>query len=86
MHYMTRRAHWMQKYKLGVTCQCALFVESVLVPPEHEKECDHISCLGCTRMHYVTRRSPRMQTHKFGVTCPGVLYMETALDPHEHEK
>jgi hypothetical protein len=29
--------HRMQKHKFGVTCPSALFVESVLVPPEHEK-------------------------------------------------
>jgi hypothetical protein len=27
----------MQKHKFGVTCHVALFVESVLVPLEHEK-------------------------------------------------
>jgi hypothetical protein len=37
MHYMTRRSHWMQKHKFSVKCPGALFVESVQVPPEHEK-------------------------------------------------
>jgi hypothetical protein len=43
MHYMNHRSHQMEKYKLGVTCPGELFVQSVSVPPEHEKECDHIS-------------------------------------------
>jgi hypothetical protein len=37
MHYVTHISHWIQKHKLGVMCPDALFVESVLVPPEHEK-------------------------------------------------
>jgi hypothetical protein len=86
MDYMTRRSVRVEKYTLGVTCPDALFVKSVPVPPKHEKECDHISHPGRTRMHYVTHRSCRMQKHKFSVTCHGVLYMETAMEPHEHEK
>jgi hypothetical protein len=37
MHYMTCISHWMQKLKFGVMCPGALIVESVPVPPEHEK-------------------------------------------------
>jgi hypothetical protein len=37
MHYVTRRSHRMQKYKFGVMCPGALFVDTVLVPPEDEK-------------------------------------------------
>jgi hypothetical protein len=37
MNYMTRRSHRMQKYKFGVMCPGALFVEFALVPLEHEK-------------------------------------------------
>jgi hypothetical protein len=37
MHYVTHRTHWMQKHKFGVTCVGTLFVQSVPVPPEHEK-------------------------------------------------
>jgi hypothetical protein len=37
MHYMTRRYHPMQKYKFGVACPDAFFVESVVVRPEQEK-------------------------------------------------
>jgi hypothetical protein len=35
MHYVTRRSHWMRKDKFSVMCIDALFVESILVPPEH---------------------------------------------------
>jgi hypothetical protein len=54
MYYVNRISLQMQKHKFGVMCLGALFVESVLVPPKHEKECDHVSCPGHTRMHYVT--------------------------------
>jgi hypothetical protein len=37
MHYVTHRSHRMQKHKFDVTCLDPLFVESVLVPPEHKK-------------------------------------------------
>jgi hypothetical protein len=37
MHYVTRRTHWMQKLKFGVTCAGTLFVESVPIPLEHKK-------------------------------------------------
>jgi hypothetical protein len=37
MYYVAHRSHWMQKYMFGVTCHGAFFVESILVPPEHEK-------------------------------------------------
>jgi hypothetical protein len=37
MHYVTRRSHLMQKHKFGVTCSGTLFVKSVPVPHEHEK-------------------------------------------------
>jgi hypothetical protein len=32
-----RRSHRMQKHKFDVTCPVVLFVESVPVPPKHEK-------------------------------------------------
>jgi hypothetical protein len=86
MHYENHRSHRMQKQKFGITCPSAHFMETRSGPPEHEKECDHISCPGRTRMHYVTHRSHRMQKHMFSVTCPCALYMETTPDPHEHEK
>jgi hypothetical protein len=34
---VTHRSNWMQKDKFGVTCPGAVFIESVPVPPEHEK-------------------------------------------------
>jgi hypothetical protein len=37
MHYVTHRSHWIEKHKFSITCPDALFVESVSVPPEHEK-------------------------------------------------
>jgi hypothetical protein len=36
MHYVTRRSHWMEKHKFGVTCPDVLFVESTSVSPLHE--------------------------------------------------
>jgi uncharacterized membrane protein YsdA (DUF1294 family) len=86
MHYVTDRSHRMQKHRFGVTCPSALFVESVLVPPEHEKKCGHISWPGCTIMQYVTHKSHRMQKHKFSVMCLLVLFMETTPGQTDHEK
>jgi hypothetical protein len=86
MHYVTRISNRMQKYKFDVTCPGELFVESILVPPEHEELCVDVSRLGCTRMHYVTRKSHRMQQHKLGITCPNVLFVESTLVPPGHEK
>jgi hypothetical protein len=37
MHYVIRRSHQWQKDKFCITCYGALFVESVLVPPENVK-------------------------------------------------
>jgi hypothetical protein len=34
---VTHRPHRVQKNEFNVTCSGALFVESLLVPPEHEK-------------------------------------------------
>jgi hypothetical protein len=70
----------------SVMCPCAPFVESVPVPPEHEKSYVDVSCPGLIGMHYVTHRSHRMKKHKFGLTCSGTLFTETALSPPEHEK
>jgi hypothetical protein len=86
MHYLTRRSYWMQKHKFGETCPGTLFVESVPGPPEHEKYCVDVSCLGHTKMHYVTRKTHRMQKHMFGVTCPSTLFMKSVPVTPEHEK
>jgi hypothetical protein len=37
MHYMSHSSHWMKKHKFGVMCPGALFMETALGPPEHEK-------------------------------------------------
>jgi hypothetical protein len=37
MHYVTHRSLQMKKHKFSVPCPIMLFVESVLVPSEHEK-------------------------------------------------
>jgi hypothetical protein len=37
MHYVIHRFHRMQKHKFGVMCLGALFMETALGPPEHEK-------------------------------------------------
>jgi hypothetical protein len=71
----------MQKQKFGVTCPNAIFVDSVPVPPEHEKSCLDISLLGCTGMHYVTHRSQRMQKDNFGIMCPEALFVKPVPVP-----
>jgi hypothetical protein len=37
MHYVTCRSNGMQNHKFGVMCPDALFMETALGPPEHEK-------------------------------------------------
>jgi hypothetical protein len=74
------------KHKFGITCPYALFLESVSVPPKHEKWCFDVSCPGRTTMHYVTHVSHRMQKQKFGVRCPVTHFVESVLVPPEHEK
>jgi hypothetical protein len=37
MHYVAHRFHRMQKHKFGITSLGTLFVETVLVLPEHKK-------------------------------------------------
>jgi hypothetical protein len=76
----------MQKHNFGLTCPVALFVEFILVPPEHEKRCIDVSCLGHTGMDYVTHRSHGMQNHKFSVTCDGALFVESTQGPPKQEK
>jgi hypothetical protein len=73
MHYVTRRSHQMQKPKFGAMYPGLFFVESITVPPEHEKYCVNFSQPGHIGMHYVTCRSHQMQKHKFGVTSPSAL-------------
>jgi hypothetical protein len=86
MHYVTCRFHRMQKQKFNVTCPITNFVESVPVPPKHEKLCVDISLLGRTGMHYVTRGSLQMQKHKFGIMCPEALFVRSVPLPPEYEK
>jgi hypothetical protein len=61
-------------------------MESVPVPPEHEKYCVDVSHLGRTGMHYVTRRSHRMQKNKFGITSPEALFVKSLPVSPELEK
>jgi hypothetical protein len=86
MHYVTHRSHRMQKHMFNLTYLDMIFVESVPVPPEHEKLCVVVSHLGHTEMHYETRRSPRMQKHTFDVTCPDMILLESVPVPPESEK
>jgi hypothetical protein len=58
-------------------------VESIPVPPEHEKYCVDVSGPRRTGINYVTGRSHRMQKHKFTITCPDVLSVESVLVPIE---
>jgi hypothetical protein len=37
MLYVTHRSHRMQKHKFGIMCLDTFFVESVPIPPNHEK-------------------------------------------------
>jgi hypothetical protein len=84
MHYVTHRSTRMQKHMFDVMCPSALFIKSILVPPEHEKY--SVDVWRCTGMHYVTHRSHKMQKHKFSVMCLGALFMETTPGPSEHKK
>jgi hypothetical protein len=86
MHYVTYRSHQMQKLKIGIMYPSVHFIESVLVPLEHEKLCMDVLRPRRTRMHYVTYRSHRMQKHKYDITCPGALCVESVPIPPEHEK
>jgi hypothetical protein len=62
-------------------CPDALFVESVLVPLEHENYCDHISCHRRTGMHYTTRKFHQIEKHKFSITCPN-LFLSNPYQSH----
>jgi hypothetical protein len=86
MHYVTRRSYRIQKLRFCVICLDALFSESVLVPPKHEKLCVDVLRSEHTKMHYVTCRSHRIQKDKFGVTFPSMLFVESILVSSEHEK
>jgi hypothetical protein len=86
MHYMTHISYRMHKHKFGVTCPVVVCVESVPVPPEHEKLHVDDSRLRRNRMHYMTRRSHQMQKHKFGLTCPAALFVESEPVPPENDK
>jgi hypothetical protein len=59
MHYVTRISHQMQKHPDAINDM--IFLESIPVPPEHEKLCVDISHPRCIETHYVTRRSHGMQ-------------------------
>jgi hypothetical protein len=56
MHYVTHISHLMQKHMFILMCPIAHFVESVLVPPELEKQCIDVLGPKRTTMDYVTRR------------------------------
>jgi hypothetical protein len=86
MHYVTQRSPRMQIHKFGITCPGAIFMETTPGPPDDEKYCVDVSCLGHTEMHSVTHRSHRIQRQKFDITCPGVLLVESVPVPYEHEK
>jgi hypothetical protein len=86
MHYVIRRSHQMQKHKFRVMCPSVLFVESVPLPPKHEKWCVDVSRPRRTEIHYVTHRSQKLQKHNLGVTISIALFTETAHGPLEHEK
>jgi hypothetical protein len=61
MHYVTLRSQGNEEHKFGLTCSDALIVESVPIPPKHEKLSVNVSQLGRTEMHYMTRRCHMMQ-------------------------
>jgi hypothetical protein len=67
------------KHNFGVMCPGALFVETLPVPHELEKQCFGIPHPGCTVMHYVTRISHGMQKHEFDVACPDAFLWK----PHQ---
>jgi hypothetical protein len=82
VHYVSRGYDWMQKHKFSVRSPNALFMETIQVPPKHERYCIDVSRPGCDTKHYVTYRSHRMQKRKFGVLCPIVHF----LDPYRMQK
>jgi hypothetical protein len=86
MHYVTHRSHQMEKHKFGIMCPCALFVESVPVPPQQKKLCIDVSHTGHTGMHCITHNFHRMQKHKFSVMCPDVFFVESLPVAPKHEK
>jgi hypothetical protein len=86
MHYVTRISHQIQKHKFGITCPSSLFVESVPVPPKHEKLRINVLHSGHNKMPYVTCRTHRMQKHKLALTCPVTAFVESVPVPREHEK
>jgi hypothetical protein len=61
MRYVTRISDRMQKHKFGATCLDALFLESVLVPLNHEKSRVELLHPRHNGMHYVTRRCHLME-------------------------
>jgi hypothetical protein len=75
-----------EKHKIGVTFLGALFLESIPVPPKHEKWCASISRPGQNAMNYVTRISNQMQKHKFVLMGPITLFVESELIPPELEQ
>jgi hypothetical protein len=74
------------KHKFIIMCLSTLFVESIPVPPEHEKWCVKVSRSELTGKHYVTCRSHQMKKQKFGVTWLDALFVKSVPLPPEHEK
>jgi hypothetical protein len=62
MYYVTSISHPMQQHKFGGTCLVALFLKSILLPPEQEKKSIDVSCPRHTAMHYVTTDHIRCKT------------------------
>jgi hypothetical protein len=85
MHYGTR-SHRMQKHMFSITCLDMIFVESIPIPPEHQKLCVDILHPRCTETHYVTHRSHDMQKYMFGVTCLDMFFVKYVPVPPEDEK
>jgi hypothetical protein len=83
---MTHRSHRMQKYKFSITFPDALFVQSIRVPPKHDKLCIDDLGPGHIGVHYVTDRSDQMQKHKFNLMWPRALFVQSIPVPPEHDK
>jgi hypothetical protein len=75
-----------EKHTFGLTCLDALFLESIPVPHEQEKECINVSRPGRTAMNNVIQQILPDAKHNFGIKCPSVLLVKSVLVKHELEK
>jgi hypothetical protein len=76
----------MQKQKFSVTCPDVLFLKSVLVPPEQEKESVNVLSPDAPECTMLPADPSKCKKQKFGTTCPEALFVKSVLVPPELEK